>query len=122
MDHRRQFFKSAIGLSEPLASTRETPLTHSFCQHAVTTRLPLVIEDARVHPLVRDNGATTEVGVGAYAGIPIITSDGHALGALCALDVVPRTWAPEDLLLLKDITALLVAQIELRELRRAPRQ
>jgi hypothetical protein len=35
VDGERQFFKSAVGLSEPWASSRQTPLTHSFCKHAV---------------------------------------------------------------------------------------
>src|SRR5687767_12153776 len=52
VDAHRQFFKSSLGLPEPWASRRETPLSHSFCQHVVTSREPLVIEDARVHPLV----------------------------------------------------------------------
>src|SRR3712207_8572091 len=56
VDRDRQFFKSSVGLPDPWASRRETPLTHSFCQHAVATREPLVIEDARDHPLVREIG------------------------------------------------------------------
>ena len=50
IDEDRQFFKSAQGMDEPWASARETPLSHSICQHAVDARVPLVIEDARVHP------------------------------------------------------------------------
>src|SRR3954454_8796989 len=51
----RQFFKSQTGLAEPWASARQTPLTHSFCQHVVATGEPLVVSDARVHPLVKEN-------------------------------------------------------------------
>ncbi|MFY9639662.1 MAG: GAF domain-containing protein, partial [Rhodomicrobium sp.] len=51
----RQFFKSCAGLPEPWASLRETHLSHSFCQHVVHTGAPLVVEDAREHPLLRDN-------------------------------------------------------------------
>lgn len=116
VDNDRQFFKSAIGLVEPWASARETPLTHSFCQHAVTTRLPLIIDDAARHPLVRDNGATVELGVAAYAGVPIVTAQGDALGALCAVDSKPRVWTKEEIASLQDLTALLVTQIELNRL------
>ena len=42
----RQFFKSAFGLPEPWATRRETPLSHSFCQHVVATSAPLVLDDA----------------------------------------------------------------------------
>ena len=79
LDADRQFFKSCIGLPEPWASRRETPLSHSFCQHAVATGEPLVIEDARQHPLMRENLAIPDLGVVAYAGIPLITAEGHVL-------------------------------------------
>lgn len=78
VDKDRQFFKSCIGLPEPWASQRETPLSHSFCQHTLDTRQPLVIADAREHPLVRDNLAIEELGVVAYVGIPLITSQGQS--------------------------------------------
>ena len=54
VDRDRQFFKSAEGLAEPWLSERQTPLSHSFCQHVVTTNAPLVVTDARDHPLVCD--------------------------------------------------------------------
>src|SRR5919202_2375924 len=53
VDQNRQFFKSCIGLPDPWASQRETPLSHSFCQHVVATGEPLIIPDARTHPLVQ---------------------------------------------------------------------
>jgi PAS domain S-box-containing protein len=121
VDDRRQYFKSATGLAEPWRTKRETPLSHSFCQHAVTTRVPLIIADARIHPLVRDNGAVTELGVVAYAGVPIITSDDYALGALCAVDGTAREWTTEEIEILQDLAALLVARIELRRLQRERR-
>ena len=49
IDADRQFFKSCIGLPEPWLSRRETPLSHSFCQHNRIPRKPLLVEDARVH-------------------------------------------------------------------------
>src|SRR5215212_1356552 len=63
IDRDRQFFKSCVGLPEPWASARQTPMSHSFCQHAVVTARPLVIEDAREHPLVRENLAIPDLGV-----------------------------------------------------------
>ena len=55
VDRDRQFFKSAIGLPEPWQTRRETPLTHSFCQHVVAQHEPLIIPDARKDPKFRDN-------------------------------------------------------------------
>ena len=70
VDEHRQFFKSCVGLPEPWATDRQTPLSHSFCQHVVSAADPLVIADARQHPLVRDNAAIADLGVVAYAGFP----------------------------------------------------
>ena len=114
VDEDRQFFKSAQGMDEPWASARETPLSHSICQHTVDTRKPLVIEDARVHPVVRDNLAIRDLNVVAYAGIPLITAAGHALGTLCVIDHKPRAWTGEQIETLKTLAAAVLAQIELR--------
>ena len=72
VDADRQFFKSCLGLAEPWASRRGTPLSHSFCQHAVASREPLIVDDAREHAVLRDNLAIRDMGVVAYAGIPLI--------------------------------------------------
>jgi EAL domain-containing protein (putative c-di-GMP-specific phosphodiesterase class I)/PAS domain-containing protein len=109
VDDRRQFFKSAFGLN-----VRETPLSHSFCAHVVTARSPLVVEDARSHPLVRENRAVAELGVGAYAGMPIITADNEALGSFCVVAAEPRAWTDEELLTLRELATMASAQIDLR--------
>ena len=101
-------------MEEPWASARETPLSHSICQHAVDAREPLVIEDARNHPLVRDSLAVRDLGAVAYAGVPLITQAGHALGTLCVLDRKPRAWTSEQIETLKTLAAAALAQIELR--------
>ena len=114
VDEDRQFFKSAHGLAEPWAGARETPLSHSICQHAVDAREPLVIEDARTHPLVRDSLAIRDLNVVAYAGVPLITATGHALGTLCVIDHKPRAWTAEQIETLTTLAAAVLAQIELR--------
>jgi PAS domain-containing protein len=112
VDADRQFFKSGLGLREPWASRRETPLSHSFCQHAVAARAPLAIEDARAHPLVRDSPAIPDLGVVAYLGVPLVTAEDHALGTLCVLDSRPRRWSAEETALLTDLADLTMAEIE----------
>ena len=113
VDKDRQFFKSCIGLTkEPWASKRETPLSHSFCQHAVATRRPLVVDDAREDPTLRDNPAIRDLDVIAYAGIPLIGAEGEAIGTLCVIDNQPRHWQGEDTALLQEIANAVVAQIE----------
>jgi GAF domain-containing protein len=113
VDADRQFFKSCLGLPEPWASERGTPLTHSFCQHAVASREPLIVSDAREHPLLHDNLAIRDIGVIAYAGIPLIDDDGHALGTLCVIDSQPRHWTSHQIELLSDIAASVVTEISL---------
>ena len=103
VDDDRQFFKSCVGLAEPWNSARETPLSHSFCRHALSSAEPLVIEDARTHPLVRDNLAIRDLDVVAYAGVPLITAAGHALGTLCVIDHQPRSWTADQIETLKTL-------------------
>jgi GAF domain len=113
VDADRQFFKSCLGLPEPWASRRGSPLTHSFCQHAVASREPLLVSDAREHHVLRGNPAIRDMGVVAYAGIPLIDADGHALGTLCVIDSQPRHWTTHQVQLLGDIAASVVTEITL---------
>jgi signal transduction histidine kinase len=113
VDVNRQFFKSQVGLPEPWATMRETPLSHSFCQHVVATGAPLIIEDARVHPLVRENLALRDLNVIAYAGVPLTTSDGDVLGSFCAIHDVPHHWTPREIEIITQLTASVMTEIEL---------
>jgi hypothetical protein len=113
VDEDRQFFKSCLGLPEPWASRRETPLSHSFCQHTLVAGEPLVIDDAREHPILKDNAAIGDLNVIAYAGIPLMDREGFVLGTLCAIDDKPRHWTASQVDLLKDIAASVAREIEL---------
>jgi hypothetical protein len=110
----RQFFKSQCGLSEPLASSRQTPLTNSFCKHAVGSREPLVVVDAREDPLFENYIDATDVI--AYAGIPLITSEGHALGTFCVVDWGPHAWTEEEIGILRVLATATMSEIDLRRL------
>jgi len=117
VDEERQFFKSAIGLPHPWSERRETPLTHSFCKHVVASGQPLLVEDSGRDPRVRDHPAVRELGVAAYLGVPLVSSDGFVVGALCAIDTEPRRWMPEQLAVLEDLAAVVMTEIELRSRR-----
>ena len=121
VDADRQFFKSCLGLPEPWATQRGTPLSHSFCQHAVASREPLIVDDAREHAVLRDNPAIRDMGVVAYAGIPLIDAEGNALGTLCVIDSQPRHWTTHQVQLLADLAASVVTEIALaRQARETP--
>ena len=110
----RQFFKSCVGLAAPWSDARETPLSHSFCQHVVASNAPLVIEDARAHPLVSANLAIPDLGAIAYAGVPLTTAEGHTLGSFCVIDIAPRRWTADELATLGDLAAAAITEIALR--------
>lgn len=118
VDRDRQFFKSQIGLQDPWATARETPLSHSFCQYVVRDQQPLVVPDARCHAVLRHNPAIDALGVIAYLGVPLTTSDGDTLGALCAIDTKPREWNQQTIEILTDLAAFVMTEIELRLLGR----
>jgi PAS domain S-box-containing protein len=110
----RQYFKSSRGLPEPLASLRETPLSYSICQYVVASGEPLVVPDARSDPVLSTNRAVTELGAVAYAGAPLITSEGDCLGSFCVADAQPRPWTDEQIGMLRDLAATAITELELR--------
>ena len=114
VDSDRHFFKSQCGLSEPLASLRQSPLTYSFCRHAVGACEPLVVPDARRDPRFAHYPTISELGVVAYAGIPLINSDGQALGTFCILDGKPHDWTEEEIGILRVLAKCAMSEIELR--------
>ncbi|MGJ4930733.1 HWE histidine kinase domain-containing protein [Bradyrhizobium sp. HKCCYLS2038] len=114
VDRDRQFFKSSVGLCEPWASLRETPLSHSFCQQVVITAEPLVVNDANQLPLVRDSLSTASLCVIAYLGVPLRLPSGEVIGALCAIDYVPRTWTDDDIAQLTELSEIVMDEIALR--------
>ncbi|WP_225412423.1 GAF domain-containing sensor histidine kinase [Stigmatella hybrida] len=113
----RLFCKSCLGLPEPWLRQRAMPLSHTVCQHTMAGGAPLLVEDTRQHPLLRECLALGTLGAIAYAGAPLIGSGGHAVGTLCVLDTVPRRWTDREASILKDLAACVMAQVELRATR-----
>lgn len=104
VDADRQFFKSQQGLPPPLANKRQTRLSHSFCQWVVSGREPLIVEDANDHPSLSRNLAVKDLGVIAYAGVPLYGRDRQVLGSFCAIHAEPRTWSNDDIATLHDLS------------------
>jgi PAS domain S-box-containing protein len=113
VDERRQFFKSAFGLAEPLATTREQPLQASFCPLVVTSGAALAVEDAQ-HAPPPQHGQPVPAGVGAYLGVPLATPDGQVLGSFCVVDDKPRRWTVFERATLERIAQSVLAAIAVR--------
>ncbi|MGO8670824.1 MAG: PAS domain S-box protein [Capsulimonadaceae bacterium] len=114
VDSNRLYFKSFMGLAEPWAQTRQAPLSHSFCPHVVASMAPVVITDARAYLREKNSPALTEFGAFAYAGVPLVTSQGMPIGSFCAIEHRPRQWAQQDVNFLHDLAALVMTEVELR--------
>jgi GAF domain-containing protein len=114
VDEDRQLFKGACGVAEPWGSEGGTPLSHSFCKHVVASGEPLVVEDAREHPLLRDNPAIRDMGVIAYLGVPLSDGEGNVLGSLCVVDSRPRQWTDDEVEVVRSIAPTVMSTVELR--------
>ncbi len=112
IDSERQWFKSKVGLDESETS-RET----SFCAHTILEpNEMLIVPDARLDARFSDNPVVSdEPGIRFYAGAPLVTSDGHALGSLCVADLTPRQLTDVQISALQALARQVMAQITLRE-------
>ena len=113
---QRQCFAGLSGLAQPWADARQTPLSHSFCQHVVANAAPLVVEDAREDTVLCTSLAIVDLDVVGYAGFPIVGPTGHVLGSLCAIDSSPRVWQAAELEALADVAMLVGNELERRDL------
>ena len=110
VDERRVWFKAAVGLE-----TREVPRERSFCGHALLGEEALVVEDAAADPRFSDSPLVTGPPfIRSYAGVPLISRSGHAVGALCAIDHRPRRLEADQIERLADLAATVVDALELR--------
>jgi signal transduction histidine kinase len=113
-ERNRQYFKSHLGLPAEWAEKRQTPLSHSFCQHVVAADAPLLVDDAPNHPVLRTNKAIEDLNVVAYMGVPIHDPSNTPVGAFCVIEGVTRIWSEEDKIKLTRLGACLDDLIRLR--------
>jgi signal transduction histidine kinase len=110
IDADRQWFKAGFG-TDLTETTREL----SFCAHTILGQDLMVVPDAREDARFAGNPAVAAPGgVRAYAGAPLITSDGFGLGTLCVFDSEPRRFEVEQLQALRALARQVTSQFELR--------
>lgn len=110
VDEKRQWFKSKIG-----TTLKETSRDVSFCGHAIQQSDLFIVPDAMQDKRFAHNPlVTSEPKIRFYAGAPLITADGYALGTLCVIDKVPRELRPEQKHALRTLARHVVSQLELR--------
>ncbi len=110
IDADRQWFKSRIG-----SNAEQTPRDIAFCAHAIAGRDLMVVPDARADARFADNPMVTgEPHIRFYAGMPLVSPEGHALGTLCVLDRVPRQLTADQQEALRVLGRQVNVQLDLR--------
>jgi len=111
LDQDRQWFKSRYGMS-----TTETPREQALCSHAILNPdQVMVVSDTRLDQRFADNPlVTSAVNLQFYAGAPLVTADGFALGTICVLDQTPRQLTAEQINALQALSRQVMTQLEIR--------
>lgn len=112
IDHNRQWFKSRVGVE-----LNETSRDVSFCAHAILKPNEIfVVEDSSKDDRFFDNPFVTGApNVGFYAGVPLVTESGNALGSLCVIDTKPNHLTRDQEYTLKALARQVVAYLEIRK-------
>ena len=110
VDEDRQWFKAKVGLE-----AEQTSRAASFCAHAINRQGILTVPDAAQDDRFADNPLVTgSPHIRFYAGAPLLTPDGHALGTLCVIDHHARELTCEQQDALAVLSRHVMAQLELR--------
>jgi len=110
VDESRQWFKAITGLD-----AKETSRDVAFCAHTILQNETMIVPDAREDERFCDNPLVTSApNIRFYAGVPLVTSQGHHLGTLCVIDRVPRVLDQEQLNALKSLSHNIMAHLDLR--------
>ena len=110
VDEKRQWFKSKVGIS-----ASETPREIAFCSSAIQQLDLFIVPDTLQDERFRNNPlVVSEPNIRFYAGAPLITEDGYALGTLCVVDRAPRQMTAEQKDALRALSRLVLAQMEFR--------
>jgi GAF domain-containing protein len=110
VDESRQWFKSKLGVNQS-----ETPRDVAFCAHAILQSEPLIVRDAHKDTRFADSALVTRAPhIRFYAGFPLASPEGFALGTLCAIDRKPRQLTPKQKRAMQALSRQVMALLELR--------
>lgn len=119
VDQERHWFKSAVGLSRLglmnyLAQSRQLSRRESFCTKVVESYQVFVVNDTHklTDPLLASSKLVQDYGIRAYLGAPLIDAEGHCLGALAVMDLVPRNFTNRDIEFLQIIARWSMSEFE----------
>ncbi|MEW2267917.1 GAF domain-containing SpoIIE family protein phosphatase [Streptomyces sp. NPDC047853] len=112
-DGWRSVWKSAVGVDP--AAERGNDIRDSPCHLLIGTGKELIAPDARTDPRVRDLPAVDVLGIGAWAGYPVISPGGHVLGGLCVIDEDARPFTPQQSEALRILARSVSSEIALRQ-------
>ncbi len=113
VDSQRDFYKSQLGLPEPLATTRQAE-GRSLCHYSLLSHDPLVLDEVLDFEHLADVPNAQHLGVRAYFGVPLRDEHDFALGTFCALDTQPRQWTALDHEVMVELAASAQREISLR--------
>ncbi|MCB1100219.1 MAG: response regulator [Verrucomicrobiae bacterium] len=114
VDSDRQVFISKCVPDGPLKSLNGTCLRKSLCKLVVDAGATVKITNTQESEAVSEPGVFVDTGIIGYLGSPLITNEGHVLGALCAIDQMPRQWTAKEILILEAMARSIMLECRLR--------
>ncbi|MFD4748741.1 PP2C family protein-serine/threonine phosphatase [Streptomyces rubiginosohelvolus] len=116
VDEERSFWKSCVGVAATDLAQRQNPARESFCYFLVgLAGAPFIVDDAAADPRTREHPSVGPMSIGAWAGYPLMSPDGHVLGSFCVIDDTPRAWSQADLATLATLARSVSAEVHLRQ-------
>jgi serine phosphatase RsbU (regulator of sigma subunit) len=113
-DGDRSFWKSAIGVGDAPGLERNVPIGESFCQYVIGSGEKMVVDDTQRDARTRENATIQRMGVGAWAGFPLVAPTGDIVGSFCVIDTRTRTWSDQDIHVLEILSAAAAGEVALR--------
>jgi GAF domain-containing protein len=109
-----QLFAGQHGLGGWLQEAGGTPAEWAFCRYTVAGKAPFIVTDAQRNPLVQESPLVSQDGLRCYAGMPLVTSRGHAIGSFCVAGVEAREFSDGELQKLQRYASETMRRLETR--------